>query len=71
MAIQRVSKRELTDLILQRINIGGIELAISRSAGGRWFATVLARPGTVSLGTLQSAVETVADELRLKYDLAD
>jgi hypothetical protein len=67
MAIQRVSKQELADLILQRLNIGGFDLEISRIAGGR----LLARPGAVSLGKLQSAVETVADELRLRYDLAD
>jgi hypothetical protein len=71
MAIEKISRRELADLILQRLNIGGVDLDISRTAGGRWFATVRARPGMVSLGTLQSAVETVADELRLKYDLAD
>jgi len=71
MAIEKISRRELADLILQRLNIGGVDLDISRTAGGRWFATVRARPGMVSLGTLQYAVETVADELRLKYDLAD
>ena len=71
MAIERVSKRQLADVIPQQLNIGGVDLDISRTAGGRWFATVRARPGAVSLGTLQSAVETIANELRLKYDVAD
>jgi hypothetical protein len=71
MAIEKVYKRELADLILRRLNIGGVDPDISRTAGGRWFATVRARPGAVSLSTLQSTVETIADELRLKYDLAD
>lgn len=71
MAIEKSSKRQLTDLILEQINIGDFDLDISRTAGGRWFATVRARPGAVSLGALQLAVETVVDELRLKYDLAD
>jgi hypothetical protein len=71
MAIEKVCKRGLADLILQRLKIGGVDIDISRTAGGRWFATVRSRPGVVSLGTLQSAVETIADELTLKYDLAD
>jgi hypothetical protein len=70
-SIEKLSKRELADLILQRISIGGVDLDILRATDGRWFATVRSRPGKVDLGPLQSAVESVVDELRLRYDLAD
>ena len=71
LAKTKLSKREIADKILQEINVGGCDLGIMRATDGRWVATVRARPAAVKVEALQSIVESVADRLRLQYDLDD
>jgi hypothetical protein len=61
--------RELADLIMARIGVGGVFVAVHKDPVFGWHPTVVAAPATAY--RCQLAAEEIAKELRTMYDLKE
>lgn len=63
------TSQELEHMILDLIDVSGVVLFVHKAEGHDFAATVLVRPSDIGLSDIQSTVESICDELRLKYTL--
>ncbi|HEY4800558.1 MAG TPA: hypothetical protein VII99_15880 [Bacteroidia bacterium] len=59
----------MADIISQRLNIGGVFIAVHKDPTYGWHPTVMTRPADAV--NCQMLVEEIAKELRVKYDLKE
>jgi hypothetical protein len=67
MKKEQKTSKELAAMITDRINIGGVFVAVNPDVAYGWHANVLTAPSQVV--RCQQLVEQIAAELREKYDL--
>jgi hypothetical protein len=65
---QKKTARELADMIAERLNIGGVFIAVHKDPAYGWHPTVMTKPAAAL--NVQMAAEEIANELRAEFDLA-
>jgi hypothetical protein len=69
MIKERVSARELAELISVKVSVVGLEIVVRKDHAYGWQPNVVAAPG--DLIGYQRRVEDIAHRLRVQYDLRD
>jgi hypothetical protein len=69
MEKQKKTAQELADMISQRLNVGGIFVAVHKDPAYGWHPQVMTRPAAAI--NCQLLAEEIAKELRVKYDLKE
>jgi hypothetical protein len=67
MQKQQKTAQELADMITQRIDLGGIFIAVNRDPAHGWHPTVVTAPSQAI--RCQQLAESIAADLRATYDL--
>jgi hypothetical protein len=69
MQKEKKTAQELADMIGQRLNIGGVFIAVHKDPAYGWHPTIMTRP--VDAINCQTLVEEIAKDLRTKYELKE
>jgi hypothetical protein len=69
MLKERVGAQQLADMIAQKINVAGVEIAVRKDHAFGWTPTILSAPaGAIGF---QRRAEEIARYLRVQFDLRE
>ena len=69
MLKERVSAKQLADMIARKINVAGVEIAVRKNHAFGWMPTVLSAPAN-PIG-FQRRAEEIAQSLKVRFELRD
>ena len=71
MPKQRKTARELADMIVAEIGIGGVQIAVFKSSVYGWDASIITAPAQAENARARSMLGPILIKLRTKYDLSE